>query len=68
MAEWIIIQRNIERLISRCESIIDGKLSPYGKEWKLGKVYVMLTLCTFVFGSVFFFRCGTRLVAATYSL
>jgi len=39
MAEWITIQRNIERLISRCESIIDGKLSPYGKEWKVGKVY-----------------------------
>eukprot|EP00731_Ephydatia_muelleri_P008668 Em0004g1006a len=42
MAEWIIIQRNIERLISRCESIIDGKLSPYGKEWKLGKYLVAL--------------------------
>lgn len=38
MAEWIIIQRNIERLLLRCESIIGGKLNPHGKEWKLGKV------------------------------
>ena len=31
-------QKNIERLISRCESILSGRASFEGREWKLAKV------------------------------
>ncbi len=31
-------QRNIERLIARCESILSGKTTFVGQEWKLSKV------------------------------
>ena len=31
-------QKNIERLIARCENILSGKAQFQGKEWKLAKV------------------------------
>ena len=34
----VVRQRNIERLIARCESIISGKTQLQGKDWKLPKV------------------------------
>ena len=35
----VVRQRNIERLIARCESIISGKTQLQGKDWKLPKVF-----------------------------
>ena len=35
----VVRQRNIERLIARCESIISGKTQLQGKDWKLPKVW-----------------------------
>ncbi|XP_064391034.1 vesicle transport protein USE1-like [Halichondria panicea] len=34
--------RNVERLLSRCESILSGKTQFQGKEWKLGKYVTSL--------------------------
>lgn len=34
--------RNVERLLSRCESILAGKTQFQGKEWKLGKYVISL--------------------------
>ena len=31
-------EKNIERLIARCENILSGKAQFQGKEWKLAKV------------------------------
>ena len=36
----VVRQRNVERLIARCESIISGKTQLQGKDWKLPKVHV----------------------------
>ena len=38
MASMISKQKNIERLIARCENILSGKAQFQGKEWKLAKV------------------------------
>ena len=38
MASTISKQKNIERLIARCENILSGKAQFQGKEWKLAKV------------------------------
>ena len=35
-------QKNIERLIARCESILAGKTEFQGKEWKLPKVGIII--------------------------
>ena len=34
----MIHQRNVERLISRCESVLSGKNTFVGQEWKLSRV------------------------------
>ena len=39
MATATVKQKNIERLIARCESILAGKTKFQGKEWKLPKVW-----------------------------
>lgn len=39
-SEMMKQQRNIERLIARCESILSGKATFTGQEWKLSKVYI----------------------------
>ena len=38
MASMVSKQKNIERLIARCENILSGKAQFQGKEWKLAKV------------------------------
>ena len=38
MASMVSKQKNIERLIARCENNLSGKAQFQGKEWKLAKV------------------------------
>lgn len=38
MATVTVKQKNVERLIARCEGLVSGKAQFKGKEWKLSKV------------------------------
>lgn len=40
MSSIVVKQKNVERLIARCENILSGKTQFQGKEWKLSKVHM----------------------------